>query len=202
MMPSTESRKASLRARLKSERSNMDPEQRRHLDAAITDRVLSLPAFQTADALFSYRSFGSEVDTSVLIDAAWQRGMTVALPRCDAAQRKLIWQRVERSTLLVAGTHGIEEPNPDDSALVVAEGFTRPIALVPGLAFDRAGNRLGYGGGYYDRFLPDFPGTTIGIVREPQLFESLRAQGVLEDHDAPVDMVVWDGGVLSYGYSV
>lgn len=202
MMPPIETRKATLRARLKAERSAMNPDERGRLDAAIARRVIMLPAFHKADALFCYRSYGSEVDTAAIIDAALKSGMTVALPRCDTARHQLAWQRVVATTRLVVGALGIEEPGPDAAALVHAGEFSHPLALVPGLAFDREGYRIGYGGGYYDRFLPHFPGISIGVVRSPQLLDSLRSLNVLEPHDRPVDLVAWDGGVLSYGHSV
>lgn len=72
------------------------------------------------------------------------------------------------------------------------------IALVPGLVFDRMGFRLGYGGGYYDCFLADFPGISIGLVREQFLVESLAQQGVLDGFDQPVDCIATENGLLCY----
>ena len=66
----------------------------------------------------------------------------------------------------------------------------RYVAIVPGLAFDRRGYRLGYGGGYYDAFLRSFPGVSVGLCRSTSLFEDLGDLGVLEMHDVPVDVVV------------
>ncbi|OUP06489.1 hypothetical protein B5F33_10055 [Collinsella sp. An2] len=72
----------------------------------------------------------------------------------------------------------------------------RYVAIVPGLAFDRRGYRLGYGGGYYDAFLRSFPGVSVGLCRSAALFEDLGDLGALEPHDVPVDVVVTEQGQL------
>ena len=85
---------------------------------------------------------------------------------------------------------GLASPTGPDAANSAAGNPAHAIALVPGLAFDAQGYRIGYGGGYYDAFLTAFPGVAIGLCRRTQLAESLRTQGVVEPHDIPVQIVV------------
>lgn len=87
----------------------------------------------------------------------------------------------------------MEEPPDDPTREVLPADFARPVALVPGLAFDREGFRLGYGGGFYDAFLPDFPGASIGLARACQLVDRLA---VRDAHDVPVGLVCIEGEVI------
>ena len=230
-------RKRQLRKRLLEERSAIGEAQRKHADGLLTRQLQASALFQDAEVVFAYISFGSEVDTRALIQAALGVGKKVAVPRCVPTARQLEWHYVESLAGLAPGTHGILEPVPDvrtrvnmeeitgmceraDSNSEVASdaiaregahpvaalsGRPRPkpvIALVPGLAFDRAGFRIGYGGGYYDRFLAGFPGTSIGLAREQFLAESLEQLGALDTFDQPVDYIATESGLyccrLSY----
>jgi 5-formyltetrahydrofolate cyclo-ligase len=104
------------------------------------------------------------------------------------------WYRIESAEELDAlepGYGGIPEPAACEERLVDLSTLDGgALALVPGLLFDRDGFRLGYGGGFYDRFLCTFPGTTMGVCYEKQMLASLSQLKVLEGHDVPVDMIV------------
>ena len=181
--------KAQLRERLKGARDAMPAAEREAADTAIRDRVLALPEFHEADAVLTYLSFGSEVDTRGIIEEAWGLGKTVALPRCTAPH-EMRWFRVASFDGLERSKFGVEEPPLDPATEFHPESAARAIALVPGLAFDAEGYRLGYGGGYYDAFLATFTGTSIGLCRPEQRLESLAAAGALDPHDRPVDVLV------------
>ncbi|MDY4041966.1 MAG: 5-formyltetrahydrofolate cyclo-ligase [Collinsella sp.] len=184
--------KEGLRRRMLRVRAALGEEARRAADERICAHTCALPAFREADAVFTYLSFGPEVDTRGLIDAACAAGAAVALPRV-AGRRALTWHIVRDLEDLVPSSFGMDEPAAASPAASPAS-FRAPVALVPGLAFDAAGFRLGYGGGFYDAFLAGFPGTAIGLVREAQRVESLGALGALEDHDRPVDLIVSEDG--------
>ncbi|MDO4291079.1 MAG: 5-formyltetrahydrofolate cyclo-ligase, partial [Eggerthellaceae bacterium] len=102
------------------------------------------------------------------------------------------WHRVTSFDGLVRSSLGVDEPpaNPATRIDPTAPDPAHAVALVPGLAFDAQGYRIGYGGGYYDAFLATFPGTTVGLCRRAQLAESLCAQGAIEPHDVPVQTVI------------
>lgn len=111
----------------------------------------------------------------------------------------MTWYRMDPAEPLERGPHGIAEPPARADRLMRPEGFARPVAIVPAIALDRAGFRLGQGGGYYDRFLPGFPGVSVGIVPAARLLPSLEALGACGPHDAPVDIVITERGTGKTG---
>lgn len=185
--------KALMRAQFKAVREGLSAKERLVLDEAIARNVAALPEFAAADAVFTYLSFGAEVDTRGLIQRAWGAGKTVCLPRVVPSTREMRWYAAGSLDGLARSPFGVEEPPDDPSREVHPADFVRPVALVPGLAFDREGFRLGYGGGFYDTFLPDFPGTPIGLARACQLVDRLA---VRDAHDAPVGIVCTEGEVI------
>ncbi len=190
--------KKALRTWAKVLRDKLDATYRTTADAAIAEHVLASNAFAGASTVFAYRSVGSEVDTERIIEAALRGGKVVALPRCRARRCAMTWHRIGGLDELAPGTFGIPEP-PDDPATLIdpacAADEGTALALVPGLLFDRAGYRLGYGGGFYDTFLADFPGVSVGLIRERQLVESLADRKALEPFDLPADLLVTEAGI-------
>ncbi len=194
------------RAYFKKVRTDLGERTREGLDAAIAERILATDAYRTATAVLTYLSTGAEVDTRRIIERAWADGRIVAIPRCAEDAHVMSWHRIESFEELERGAHGIDEPPADPATLIDIDALgastasvdpldtsasgSPAIALVPGLAFDVAGNRIGYGGGFFDAFLAGFAGTSIGLCREAQLVPSLREIEALEAHDAPVDIVV------------
>lgn len=102
------------------------------------------------------------------------------------------WFRVESFDGLVKSRFGVEEPVPDEACELVPGSAGCEVALVPGFTFDAQGHRLGYGGGFYDTFLADFKGISIGLCRRAQLTRDLHAEGAVDAHDLPVNHVITD----------
>ena len=195
-MDGVDERKAALRDRMKAVRKGIPADEREAIDAAICERIVALPAFLEADAVLTYLSMGAEIDTRRLIDAAWREGKAVAIPRC-VGPRLMRWFRISSFEGLERSPFGVEEPPIDEAAEQLLTTGERMIAIVPALAFDAEGYRLGYGGGFYDAFLADFPGVSIGLCRGAQFVESLAEEGVIGPYDLPVDQVVserWGAG--------
>lgn len=188
-------RKAALRKELLERRGLIAPEERAAVDAAIARHVVESSLFRDATAVFTYVSVGSEVDTRALIRAALGCGKLVAVPRCVPGTRLMEWHRIDSLDDLHPGAFGIPEPIPSAETLVDPSASSPALALVPGLAFDRAGFRIGYGGGYYDRFLAQFPGAALGLVREAFLLPSLAALDVLDPFDQPVSWFATEQGL-------
>ncbi|RMH42834.1 MAG: 5-formyltetrahydrofolate cyclo-ligase, partial [Deltaproteobacteria bacterium] len=140
-----------------------------------------------------YAAFRSELATAPLAGALADAGATLAYPRVDRAARRLVFHAVADPRDLRPGVLGIPEPPPDAPAvdLTAVAAF-----VVPGLAFDRSGGRLGWGRGYYDATLAAAPrARRIGYAFELQLVEIVP----VDDHDAPMDCVITEAGIRTVG---
>jgi 5-formyltetrahydrofolate cyclo-ligase len=147
----TTQEKDQWRARIRDLRKALDPQTRAHETAALTSRITSDIRWQRAQTVLLYRSFGSEWDTSALMHQAWQAGKTVALPVCLPGHA-MEPAKFSPETPLVKTRIGVEEIDPQARQWIDAASID--FCLVPALAVDPYGTRIGYGGGYYDRFLP------------------------------------------------
>jgi 5-formyltetrahydrofolate cyclo-ligase len=182
-----------LRARLLAARSGRPADERKEAGRLIRDALLSLPALQMAGTVAAYYSVGAEPDTHGLVYALWKRGTYVLLPllRPDG---DLDWASYEGPDSLVPGPRGLREPGePPRGVQAVARA---DVVLAPALAVDHAGNRLGRGGGSYDRALarvgPLIP--VIALLYDEELLGHVPA----EPHDAPVRAAVRPGSGLTW----
>ena len=190
--PAHRKRKRAIRAETLAARRALTREQVEQKSAAITEKLKQLPEYNSARALLVYvSSKDNEVDTLALIRGALKAGRKVLVPVTVPATRELTWSALNSLDELEPSTFGIMEPK---------EGCVRPrkhteadLAIVPGIAFDMGGHRIGYGGGYYDRFLASFRGETIAIAYELQVYKSLPA----EPHDRCVNLVVTEDRIIN-----
>lgn len=176
--------KRGLRAALLMRRNTLSEEEVSAASEAIRIRVERLPAFYRAEMIMAYASFRNEVKTEELIKSALEAGKRVAFPVTDIRRKEIYPRFIGRYPEdLEIGAYGIREPKPFCS---VATPEELDLILVPGIAFDTQGFRLGFGEGYYDRFLPRARGISIGLAYSFQLQETVFP----EAHDWPVDFVV------------
>ncbi len=145
----TDAKKA-LRAKVLAAREALPAAARHAATDAIMQRLVSLDAYRDAGCVLTYMSFGAELDTHRFFDRVLRDGKMAVLPRIDKVSKSLRLHRVESHADLVDGVWGIREPRAGAPLVTMTE---IDMVLMPGLAFDRAGNRLGYGAGYYDRLL-------------------------------------------------
>lgn len=181
--------KKRLRALLKERRATLDMEQKKEWDRAVAEKIAASKLFREASAVLLYAPTRGEIDLIPLVRLARQMGKTVAFPRCDVETNTMQFYILAPDARLVRGAYGIAEP-PSDAALCVAD--ERTLCLVPALTFSLSGARLGYGKGYYDRFLADFPGVTAGVVYQSFLVKRVPA----EAHDRPVQFLFTERGTI------
>jgi len=142
----------------------------RNLDSIIAEKFMNLPFTALADCVLLYASFGSEIDTWKIAELLWKKSVPTAFPRCGK-NGEMTFHTVSSPDELKEGSYGIREPDP---ILPQPEITRNTVCLVPGLAFTLKGERLGYGGGYYDRFLSRFPQTVrVSLAYEELIAESL-----------------------------
>ena len=188
--------KKQLRTQLLALRRELGPSVRAEVDARIAAAVSATEEWREAPAVLTYLSVRDEVDTRELVRLAWEAGKVVAAPRVTGP-RTLAWYCVEAGDELEASAMGIEEPVARGERRVDPACLgDRSVALVPGLAFDKMGYRLGYGGGFYDAFLERFGGVSIGLCRDAALMPSRAARGALDSPDRAVGIVVTETRLL------
>lgn len=154
--------KKELRNNFKKIRIEMTPQIKKQKDEIILNRILDLPEYQKADTLICFVSTDIEVETKLLLKIALKEGKRVAVPKCINAEKSIMEVYLINSfDDLEIATYSVLEPIL--SKCVKLTDFSNSICIVPGLAFDIKGYRLGYGKGYYDRFLSNYPCQTIGI---------------------------------------
>lgn len=153
--------KTELRNNYKSVRKNMPIIERNAADTAIFERLQSLRSYKYCKTLLCYVSTPIEVDTRRIIEQALEHGKQVAVPYCVPNTRNMRFYLINSLNDLRPGAFSVDEPEPDTAKQLT--DFSNSVCIVPGLCFDKYGYRLGYGKGYYDRFLQNYCGSTIGI---------------------------------------
>ncbi len=175
--------KTELRRILKERRAGISPEKHKAWDAAIVERISLSDSFRHASALLLYAPMEGEINLLPLARLARQRGIPIAFPRCHKERGTMEFCILSEDARLSPGAYGIPEP-PEDAPICTPDEHT--LCLLPGLSFDAVGNRLGYGKGYYDRYLKNFPGVTLGAVYTYMMLKTVPTDA----HDIPVQMVV------------
>jgi 5-formyltetrahydrofolate cyclo-ligase len=172
-------------------RDALTPAERLTKSDAIWKRLVELPAFQRAEAAFFYVTHGSEVDTALMRRMARELGMRVAAPRSRPGDFSMAFHWLDSEDALIPGAYGILQPEPSAPRAELGPGV---VVLVPGVAFDPRGHRLGFGGGYYDRWLagPGRGAWTVGLAFGEQVAEFVESL----PHDRPVDGLVTDRGTF------
>ncbi len=184
-LENTAEAKRALRREMRAIRAAIDPAQKAAFDVALAARLLALPAWKKAKVVLCYLSTPEEVDTRPIIGAAWAEGKTVAVPRC-LDKTRLGFFAIDDFAGLVLSAFGILEPLANDPRWPLVKVAEAGLIVVPGLAFDRKGYRLGYGGGYYDRLLAETSAVTVGLCYPPLLADALP----VDVHDRSVDVLL------------
>ena len=174
--------KAELRKQVLQEMKAIPRQQKQFIDQTLTERLLQHPFYQEAKVIASYLSFPHEFQTQELIEQALKDGKKVLIPKTYPKGRMdfVVYDPQQ----LVKTSFGLLEPQGD---LEVVDASQIDLIHVPGLAFTTEGYRIGYGGGYYDRYLEHFSGHTLSTIYPCQV-----QQFMPENHDIPVQEVLID----------
>lgn len=181
-------RKQALRQRIIAAREKLGAGERLRLSRDILDTIRAMPAYHQAECVLAYLDFGTELQTGYWVAQALRDGKRVLLPRVNRASKHLdLYPVVDLEQDVAPGTWGIREPLPERCNKEEALGRI-DFVLLPGVAFDREGGRLGYGGGFYDKLLARLP------HRPPLVAGAFALQVVddipLEPTDRRVDWLV------------
>lgn len=179
----SESKKA-LRSELLRLRGNMEKSVRKDTDEKIYNNLINLDCVQECKTFLIYASSSAEVDTRRFISEMLASGKNIAVPKCVGKDMRFI--SINSLETLVRSSFGVDEPTDGEEIT----DFTGTVCIVPALRFDRNGYRLGWGGGFYDRFLANYDGISVGIC-----YEECCGDVPKDEYDIAVDMVITENGV-------
>ncbi len=183
------SKKTEIRSRHKKLRESFPEDKKAEFDAAIAERFLGLSEYKSCDTLLAFVSKDIEVDTEEIINSAFKDGKRVAVPKCDTETTTIEFYEISSYDDLEQGFYGLLEPKKSCKKV---ENFDNSVCMVPGLVYDREGFRLGFGKGYYDRFLIDYSGVTVGVCYS-RCIEKEIPRGF---YDRPIGMVVTEKYII------
>ncbi len=183
--------KKQMRAEAKESRLSMEASIKCSYDKKICNKLLNLWAVRETDTFLCYVSTAIEVDTKEFIRVLLDSGKKVAVPRCEGGPSEMNFYYINSLDELSAGSFGVLEPNSDGEKILTETENT--ICIVPAFMFDKSGYRLGYGKGYYDRYLSRYKGTTIGICYS----ENIKEELFHGKYDRTVDMIVTEKSILT-----
>lgn len=185
--------KGELRKSVLKARSSLTLVQVAEKSARILERLLGLDEYKKASTLMAYLDFRNEAQTGELVQAAMAAGKKVAVPVTDIANKRLTPSLLlDYPGDLHAGAWDIPEPKPE--CLRPLEPQELDLVIVPGVAFDEKGNRLGYGGGFYDRFLPRTRPDTLFIALAFEL--QVRPEVYPGSHDVPMHLLLTEDRII------
>ena len=184
--------KDKLRKDFKARRKAYVSGHKEALDQLIEESFFSSQLYKESSHIMAFVSFSTEVDTHNIIRRVLADGKKLYVPITKREPRELLVSRLDDFSDLVPGPYKILTPRKDKIQLV--DKSVLDLILVPGLVFDKLGYRIGYGGGYYDRFLAgDLRARTLGLCYDIQLVDSLAK----DDFDLPVDYILTDRSFIS-----
>lgn len=178
--------KTALRRQIREQKRAMTQEQIVSASCDLGEQFAACQLYQQAKTIYGYLPYNQEVRTVPMLERALREGKRVAVPKVYGEEMKFIY--LTDLSQVDTGYAGIPEPVADEP---VADD-PAALVLMPGLAFDPQGHRIGYGGGFYDKFLaaePNHP--TVALCYGFQMLDVLETQ----DHDIPVDLVLWSKNI-------
>jgi 5-formyltetrahydrofolate cyclo-ligase len=182
--------KKSLRNEMLVVLNKMDRIEHEKFSQLITNRILTSNEFIKADSIGITISRYPEVNTLPLIEAAWKAGKQVAIPKCIHATREMDFRAITSFNSLETVYINLLEPIVKETDSIVKENID--LQIVPGVIFTEEGYRIGFGGGYYDRYMTDFPGDALSLAFECQIKQMVP----VESHDIPVSKIFTDKRVI------
>ena len=190
--------KKEMRKKMLSLRDSLSEKERREKSREIAKRLFTLEEFQKAEVVLSYQSFRSEVETTEMNQKIRESGKSLYLPKTYADRKEMAFYRVYSDADLIPGYQGILEPQEKEpfTEKLVSLKPEKVLMLMPGAAFDDKGNRIGYGGGYYDRYLELHPQLhTLALAFDMQVLFEVPA----EEQDIKPQLLVTETNIYQEG---
>lgn len=185
--------KKTIRAQICRLRAQMTREEIGQRSLEIWQRVLESDAYRSCSVIYIYMSLPGEAETRTLIQRAWEDGKKVAVPKTDLEKRQLHFYEIRHFGQVKPGVMGILEPSEEEGARRAPDPDGAVLMIMPGVAFDRRRSRIGYGGGFYDRYLELHPHLqTAAAAFDFQILDKVPAG----EHDKKPDCIYTPSEVI------
>ncbi|MBS4222432.1 5-formyltetrahydrofolate cyclo-ligase [Lederbergia citrea] len=183
--------KHSLRTEVKERLKSMDRMTYEHGSYLIANKLIHTEEWKNADVIGITVSHFPEVDTWQLIRKGWEQGKNMVIPKCIPAKKEMNFKRITAFNQLESVFYGLFEPMDSETKRIDKNDID--LLIVPGLAYSKEGFRIGFGGGYYDRFLKGYHGATLSLAFAVQLLDYIP----VESHDLPVSKIITEKSVIN-----
>jgi 5-formyltetrahydrofolate cyclo-ligase len=182
--------KRKMRNKVKQLLTQLTDKEKQEYSKAIAEKLYALSLWEKAKCIGITISRGNEVHTLPIIETAWCQGKKICVPKCHPNEKTMVFREIHSLAQLESVYFGLLEPIEEITKEVAAAEID--LMIVPGIVFARDGYRIGYGGGYYDRYLQQFTNTTISLAYSVQIVARVPA----EQHDIPVQMIITNDEVI------
>lgn len=182
--------KKNLRESMLKELAQLNDSERIATSKQLHEMLFQSKFWKNAETVGIYLSFGNEWDTRSIVAEAFKLGKKIAIPKTDPKTKTMDFYEITEEWQVRKGHFGILEPIVEEARFVDKDEID--LLVVPGLIFSKDGYRIGYGGGYYDRFLIDFIHPTVSLVSKTQLRETLP----INHYDLPVNYLITENGII------
>ncbi|ALX48086.1 5-formyltetrahydrofolate cyclo-ligase [Lentibacillus amyloliquefaciens] len=185
--------KTELRNNMIQQLKKLPDSERTKIEQALAENLTDSDVWKQSNTIGITVSNGFEWNTKPIIEAAWQQGKLVCVPKCLPKKRQLNFYELNSYDQLEVVYHNLLEPKPEITEEMSKDRID--LLVVPGLLFDKNGYRIGFGGGYYDRFLTDFPNRKLSMAATIQLVNKLPR----DPFDIPVEEIITENGFWQRG---
>lgn len=185
--------KRELRRRMLDRLRHLSRAEKQAYDRRIAAYLYEWPQWQKAQVIAITVARETEVDTVPIIEQAWREGKKVGVPKCNPLTKTMTFRQIQSFTQLEKAYAGLLEPIEEQTVAIGRDEFD--LIIVPGVCFTKDGYRIGYGGGYYDRYLPGSAAVTAALAYSFQVVDDIP----VEEHDVPVGFIITDQGVIHCG---
>lgn len=182
--------KKALRLEVMAKLKRLTADEKHEIEKRMTEQLIQSDVWQDAKTIGITIANGLEWDTQAIIETGWRQGKIMCVPKCEPSSKKLSFYRFYDYNQLEVVYYHLREPKPDERERVGKSELD--LLVVPGVVFDARGFRIGFGGGYYDRFLQNHTFQTISLVHSLQMIDEIPE----ESFDIPVDRLISEKGII------
>lgn len=183
--------KSQLRQSAIAQLRQLDISEKENIEQKLLEHLMHSSIWKQAHTIGITISRGFEWNTGAIIETAWKQNKAVYVPKCFPDNRNMIFYKLTSFQELEVVYYNLQEPKPIETNKINKNSLD--MIIVPGLLFDRSGYRIGFGGGYYDRFLTDYKGHTVALTASQQLMEKIPN----EPHDIAVKHIITESDIIN-----